>query len=52
MLGQFIILAAPWIIVAVQSLVILGNGVRTVHNICSSLDHSSSAKSGHIREWC
>ena len=50
MLGQFIILAAPWIIVAVQSLVILGNGVRTVHNICSSLDHSSSSTVDYIVE--
>ena len=50
MLGQFIIFAAPWIIVAVQLLIIVGNDVRTIHNICSSLDHSSSSTVDHSRE--
>ena len=50
MLGQFIIFAAPWIIVAVQLLIIVGKDARTVHNICSSLDHSSSSTVDHSRE--
>ena len=50
MLGQFIIFAAPWIIVAAQLLIIVGNDVRIVHNICSSLDHSNSSMSGLTRE--